>query len=109
MPFFRRPPTRLNLPAQLSVAALGVLGWLGGSLVIAHAGFETSPRRGGTPTLVPLPEAYLVAGLMYLMSCVALLALLQDRKATGPVMAAALCAYPGLAWLGVRLLSGLLA
>ena len=51
-----KPQPPLNWPARLAVAAMLILGLLGGSLVLAHAGFETSPRRGGTSTFVPLPR-----------------------------------------------------
>lgn len=87
----------LTLPAKLSIAALCLLGLLGGSLVVAYAGFETSPRRGGTPTFVPAPQAYVMAVVMYLMSCLALLALLRDRGASAGVTARAFVAYGLLA------------
>lgn len=87
----------LNLPAQIAVAALVVLGLLGGSLIVAHSGFETSPRRGGSSTLVPAPEAYVLAAIMYLMSCIALLALLRNHKRSMYAVAAAFCAYAAIA------------
>jgi cytochrome bd-type quinol oxidase subunit 2 len=84
---------QLSLPAQLSVAALVVLGLLGGSLIVAHSGFETSPRRSVTSTFVPAPEAYFLAAIMYLMSCIAMLALLRNREASKKAIATAFCAY----------------
>lgn len=91
----QQPP--LNLPAQLSIAALVVLGLIGGSLVVAHSGFETSPRRGGTPTFVPVPEAYVLAVVMYLMSCLAMIALLRNRDTSRQAFVAALFAYAAIA------------
>jgi hypothetical protein len=98
-------PEPLNLPARLSIAALVVLGLLGGSLIVAHAGFETSPRRGGTPTFVPAPEAYILAGVLYLMSALAMLALLRDRRFSRPAIVGAALAYPAAAAALVALLS----
>ena len=88
-----KPQPQLNLPAQLSIAALVLLGLIGGSLIVAHSGFETSPRRSGTPTFVPAPEAYVLAVVMYLMSCIAVIALLRNRNTSRPAIAAALCTY----------------
>ncbi|WP_088280648.1 hypothetical protein [Ideonella sp. A 288] len=92
-----KPQPPLSLPARISVAALVLLGLLGGSLIVAYSGFETSPRRGGTSTFVPAPEAYILAAAMYLMSCLALLALLRDRKVSKPSTVAAFCAWSAVA------------
>jgi hypothetical protein len=97
--------TPLNLPAKLSVAALCLLGLLGGSLIVAHAGFETSPRRSSTSTFVPAPEAYFLAAVMYLMSCIALLALLRDRKTSVHATAVVFCGYIVAAWFTVQALT----
>lgn len=94
----------MTLPAKLSIAALCLLGLLGGSLVVAYAGFETSPRRGGTPTFVPAPQAYVMAVIMYLMSCMALLALLRDLGSSIGATAGAFGVYGLLAWLLVEVL-----
>ena len=72
-----KPSNPLNPAAQAAVAALVLLGLLGGSLILAHGGFETSPKRGGTSVFVPMPEAGLMALISYSMSCIALLALLR--------------------------------
>lgn len=92
-----KPPPPLNLPAQLAIAALVLLGLLGGSLIVAYSGFETSPRRGGTPTFVPAPEAYILAAVMYLMSSLAMMALLRNRNISKRAIAVALCAYVAVA------------
>ncbi|RZS46635.1 hypothetical protein [Sphaerotilus mobilis] len=75
-----KPSPPLSLPAQAAVAALVLLGLLGGSLIVAYAGFETSPRRGGHSVFVPAPEAYVLAVLMYAMSLIGGVALLRARQ-----------------------------
>ena len=85
-----KPTPPLGPAARFFVAALVLLGLVGGSLVVAHAGFETSPRRGGPTTFVPAPQAYLMTAVMYGMSCIALLALLRDRRVSARVTAAAM-------------------
>ena len=96
--------TPLGLGAQLAVAALIVLGMLGGSLVVSHSGFGTSPKHGGPSTFVPAPQAYLLAVLMYAMSAVGLLALLRNRRTPWPVIALAAALYTTLAMLMVVVL-----
>ncbi|MBX3713232.1 MAG: hypothetical protein KF800_14825 [Lysobacter sp.] len=97
----------MNLPARVSIAAMFVLGLLGGTLVVAYSGFETSPRRGGTPVFVPAPEAYFIAAIMYAMSCLAMLALLRNRNRSRALSAAAILAYPVLAWIFVQAVGAL--
>lgn len=101
----RSPNPPLNVPAKLSIAALLVLGLLGGSLIVAHSGFETSPRRGGSSTFVPAPEAYVIAVVLYLMSCLALAALLREWKAAKAISVAAFAGYGVIAWGLVHVLS----
>jgi hypothetical protein len=91
------PP--LNMPARLSIAALLVLGLLGGTLIVAYSGYETSPRRGGTPVFVPAPQAYIIAAAMYGMSCLAMLALLRNRTKSFLWSGVAVAGYVLLAWL----------
>lgn len=85
--------TLLTGPARISVGALLLLGFLGGSLIVAYSGYETSPRRGGTSVFVPTPEAYVIAACMYAMSCLAMLALLRSRTTRTAVAVAALGVY----------------
>lgn len=99
-------PAPLSLPASISIFALAVLGLLGGSLIVAHAGFETSPRRGGSSTFVPAPEAYILSAVMYAMSCIALLVLLRDRQASAATILLALGGYGVAAWAAVRWMAG---
>jgi len=99
------PTPPLNARAKLSIAALLILGLLGGSLIVAHSGFETSPRRGGSSTFVPAPEAYVIAVALYLMSCLALAALLREWKAAKTISVAAFAACGLIAWGLVHVLS----
>jgi hypothetical protein len=88
-----------NLPLRLSIAAMFILGLLGGTLIVAYSGYETSPRRGGTPVFVPAPQAYIIAAAMYGMSCLAMLALLRNRTKSLFWSAMAVAGYVLLAWL----------
>lgn len=99
------PTPPLNVPAKLSIAALLLLGLLGGSLIVAHSGFETSPRRGGPSTFVPAPEVYVIAVVLYLMSCLALAALLREWKAAKAISVAAFAGYGVIAWGLVHVMS----
>ncbi len=94
------PP--LNLPARISIAALFILGLLGGTLIVAYSGFETSPRRGGTPVFVPAPQAYIIAAAMYVMSCLAMLALLRNRTKSLFWAVIAVAGYGLLAYVFVQ-------
>lgn len=100
-----KPTQPLSAAAQFAIAALVLLGWLGGSLILAHAGFETSPPRGGSSTFVPLPQAYVLVAVMYLMSLLALLALLRQHHTATSGQVVAVGAYASLAWWLVDVLS----
>ena len=91
-----------NLPLRLSIAALFILGLVGGTLIVAYSGFETSPRRGGTPVFVPAPQAYIIAAAMYAMSCLAMLALLRNKTTSLLWAGVAVTGYVVLAWVFVR-------
>ncbi|MEO8013892.1 MAG: hypothetical protein ABI642_07090 [Polaromonas sp.] len=88
-----KSPVVLSAGAQAAVAALIMLGMVGGSLIVAYSGFGTSPRHGGSSTFVPAPQAYLLAATMYGMSAIGLLALLSNRKASRTVITLAAVAY----------------
>ena len=88
-----KSPVILSSGAKLAVAAIVLLGMLGGSLIVAHSGFGTSPRRGGASTFVPAPEAYLLAATMYGMSVIGMLALLSNRSASRIAIAFAVAVY----------------
>lgn len=93
----------MSLPAWFSVAALCVLGMLGGSLIVAYSGFETRPPRGTTSVFVPAPEAYILAAIMYAMSLLALLALIRERTRSTQPAVVAIAIYLALAWTLVGL------
>ena len=95
----------LNRPAQAAVAALVLLGLLGGSLIVAYPGFATSPRFGGPSTFVPAPEAYVPATILYSMSAIGLLALLRNRKASWMSTTAAMVMYCAAAALAAAALT----
>jgi hypothetical protein len=76
-----KPSPTLTPVVQFFVAALVILGLLGGSLIVAYSGFESSPKRGGPSVFVPAPQAYVMAGIMYAMGFIGLLALLRNRGA----------------------------
>ncbi len=88
-----------------SVSALCVLGMLGGCLIAAGSGFTTSSKRGGWHIFVPAPQAYIMAAIMFALSGLALLWLLQQIKvrAWGYVISAA--AYIGVAVVLTQALS----
>ena len=92
-----KSPIVLGAGAQAAVAAIVMLGMLGGSLIVAYSGFGTSPRHGGPSTFVPAPQAYWLAALMYGMSAIGLLALLSHRKASHSAMALAAVVYAAAA------------
>ncbi len=63
-----------------SVASLAVLGMVGGCLVVAGEGFTTSNKRGTSEVFVPAPQAYVMAVIMFAMSVIAVLWLLQQAR-----------------------------
>ncbi len=75
-----KPPQPLGLALQLSVAAIVVLGMVGGTLIVAHSGYETSPKGGGIPVFVPAPQAYFLAATMFGMSVIGMVALIWSRR-----------------------------
>ena len=91
------PPMKSSLAnspaAQVATAAIVLLGLVGGSLIVGYAGFATSPKRGGSSTFVPVPEAYFLAAIMYGMSFIGLLALLRARQVSRLVLVIAVVVY----------------
>jgi hypothetical protein len=92
-----------------SVTALCVLGMLGGCLIVSGSGFTTSSKRGEWQIFVPAPQAYIMAAIMFALSGIAVLWLLQQGKvrAWGYVISAA--AYIGVAVVVTRALDHVLA
>ena len=76
-----KPVENLGRGAQIAIMTLVVLGLIGGSLIMAHSGFETLPKtRGVQPVFVSLPQAYLMATAMYGQSFIGMLVILRARK-----------------------------
>jgi hypothetical protein len=63
-----------------SVAALALLGMLGGCLILAKDGFTASNKRGGWTVFVPIPQAYVMAAIIFAMSVLAIIWLLREVK-----------------------------
>ncbi len=96
------PPERglrqpLGTAVKFFVAAIVVLGMVGGALIVAYAGYETSPKRGGTPVFVPAPQAYLLAAPMFGMSVIGWVALVRERWRSITVGAVAVLLYLAVA------------
>ena len=94
----------LSFAARISIAALVLLGMIGGSLIVAHGGYETSPRRGGAPVFVPAPQGFIIAAMMYGMSVLGMVALLRDRHYSHKTIAIAVSLYAIVAALFVSTL-----
>jgi hypothetical protein len=83
----------LTTAAQIAVAALVLLGMVGGSLIVAHGGYETSPRRGGSPVFVPAPQGFIIAAMMYGMSVLGVVALLREWHQSRTTITIAIALY----------------
>jgi predicted tellurium resistance membrane protein TerC len=83
----------LSRAALVSVAALVLLGFIGGTLIVAHSGFETSPKRGGTSVFVPAPQAYVLAALMFCMSILGWVALIWEWRRSIALTALSIMLY----------------
>ncbi len=76
-----------------SVIALALLGMVGMCLIFAEQGFTTSSKRTNWSVFVPLPQAYIMAGIMFALSSIAVLWLLQEAKANLLGYAVTIAAY----------------
>lgn len=72
----------MRLPLFLSVGSLCLLGLIGGCLILAQDGFTTSNKRGDWQVFVPAPQAYVMAAIMFALSLIASVWLLQQVRAT---------------------------
>ena len=86
----------LSSAAQVSVAAIVLLGMFGGSLIVAHGGFETSPKHGGQSVFVPAPQGYFIAAAMYGMSVLGMVALIREWQWSRTAIVLALVLYVAL-------------
>lgn len=71
----------MRLAQIASVCSLGLLGLIGGCLILSQDGFTTSSKRGHWSVFVPTPQAYVMAAIMFALSVLALLWLLQQARA----------------------------
>jgi hypothetical protein len=72
----------MRLALFVSICALGFLGTLGGCLILALDGFTTSSKRGHWSIFVPTSQAYVMAVIMFLLSVLALLWIMQQTHAS---------------------------
>jgi hypothetical protein len=102
-------PHRRTLPMHkaliASVTALAGLGLVGGCLIVAGSGFTTSYKRAHWQVFVPVPQAYIMAAIMFALSGIAVLWLLQQAKARSSGLVVCAAAYVGVAVVLTRLLS----
>lgn len=81
----------------MAVAALILLGLIGGSMIVADAGFTTSSKRATSSIFVSGTPAYLVAAIMFSMSVLGMLALMRERRLSRLSVAIATLAYASIA------------
>ncbi len=90
-----------------AVLSLALLGLLGGSLILSQDGFTTSSKRGEWSIFVSVPEAYVMAGIMFALSLLGGLWLLQEVRAKPAGYLLALVGYCGTVVLLSKGLAGL--
>ena len=82
-----------------AVFSLALLGLVGGCLILSQDGFTTSSKRGHWSIFVPAPEAYVMSAIMFAMSCLAALWLLQQVRAKPSTYLLSIFGYCGAAIL----------
>ncbi len=90
------------------VSALAALGLLGGCLIIAGNGFTTTNKRAQWSVFVPAPQAYVMAAILFLLSTIAVIWLLQQMKARPWVYGLCATGYAGSAIIVCRLVVALI-
>jgi predicted tellurium resistance membrane protein TerC len=83
----------LKQAGLVAVAALVLLGFIGGTLIVVHSGFETSPKRGGTSVFVPAPQAYILAAMLFSMSIIGWVALIREWRRSIAITALSIVLY----------------
>lgn len=78
-----------------AVLSLAILGLVGGCLILSQDGFTTSSKRGHWSIFVPAPEAYVMAAIMFAMSGLAVLWVLQQVRARPPAYLLSAAGYCG--------------
>jgi hypothetical protein len=99
----QKPP--LSRPARVAVAALGVLGYLGGWLILYLGGFHHAPHRYSRETTFVSGMPAAVMGLIFFaLAIVAAVALVQARGGGRRAQALACVALvlPPLLFLALR-------
>jgi hypothetical protein len=97
-----------NKALVASVVAFAALGMVGGCLVVAEGGFGTSGKRANSYVFVPVPQAYIMAGIMFVMSGIAVMWLLQQAKARAWLYVLVFASYVGLCLFVTRAMGQLL-
>ena len=76
-----------------AVLSLAFFALMGGCLILAQDGFTTSSKRGLWPIFVPAPQAYVMAALMFTLSFLGLLWLLQQIRASRTIYLLSIAGY----------------
>lgn len=65
-----------------AVLFLAFFALVGGCLILAQDGFTTSSKRGHWSVFVPAPQAYVMAAIMFALSILGIIWLLQQVRAS---------------------------
>ena len=103
VPSALRAPAPVNQGVRLfmrraqfaAVFSLAFFSLVGGCLVIAQDGFTTSSKRGHWSIFVPAPQAYVMAAIMFTLSVLCVLWLLQQAQASRLAYLFAAAGYVG--------------
>ncbi|WP_409475653.1 hypothetical protein [Stenotrophomonas sp. Y-13] len=85
-----------------AVFSLAFFALAGGCLILAGHGFTTSSKRGHWSVFVPAPQAYVMAAIMFVLSLLGGVWLLQQARAPHRVWMLAAAGYAGTAFLLTR-------
>jgi hypothetical protein len=85
-----KPP--LSVGARVAVAALALLGCIGGWLVVLTGGFHHRPYRRADYTIFVDGPALAMAAILFAMATLAVLVLMQHFRATVVVRLFGVCA-----------------
>jgi hypothetical protein len=83
-----------------AVLSLAFFALLGACLILSQDGFATSSKRGDWSIFVPAPQAYVMAGIMFTLSVLGLLWLLQQLRASRSICLLSIAGY-GIAAFGL--------
>lgn len=84
---------------MIAVFSLGLFALVGACLILAQDGFTTSSKHGHWSIFVPTPQAYVMAAMMFALSMLAALWLLQQVQASRLGYALSMVAYGGTVFL----------